>query len=180
MSTWAPTAATAPPRASRVPPSSSGVPIASAYSSAPVDDIPGLGPRPLPADVATAAARFTVAWSSHDVRPGRDVSYADAADRAAEFATPALGAVLRSADARPPRVWRQWVVARAVVSVDIVRVEVPAGAPEPTSQFALARVHFQVITTPSRGVRTVADGQVALELRRGPTGGWLVSAVPNA
>ncbi|MFI1258946.1 hypothetical protein ACH4U6_34940 [Streptomyces netropsis] len=137
--------------------------------------------RGLPQPIAEAAKRFTVAWASHDARPGKDHDYSDAADRAAAEATADFAARLRgkTGSAGAHR-WQQWQTSRARVTANITRITVPDGAPGPTAEVAYARVLYSLTTTPEHGPSTTSPQQVALRLEHGADGRWRAAGMPKA
>ncbi|NUU20919.1 MAG: hypothetical protein HOV68_05295 [Streptomycetaceae bacterium] len=148
--------------------------------SPPAEDDPLAGLAPLPLPVTAVATAFTQAWASHDARPGKDVAYADAAARAAQFADGKLAAWLRTPNERPPLAWTDWIRTQANVTAQVTSVHQPDGAPTPTAQLAQARVFYRVTVSPATGPSTWSDAQVALELRTDSAGAWKVTALPYA
>ncbi|MCX5216196.1 hypothetical protein OG689_44480 [Kitasatospora sp. NBC_00240] len=134
----------------------------------------------LPGPVADTARRFTLAWATHDARPGADTAYQEAARRAAPYTAPDLAAELAASRQGADRVWEQWRAHQTRITAEVTAVTIPDGAPSPTETRALARVHYRLTIAPTDGQPTTTDEQVALELRRGTDGTWRVTALPNA
>jgi hypothetical protein len=173
---------TAPPPADARAPAPDATQSGSASTtkqSPPVVEDPVTGPRALPEPVTSAARRFTIAWIETDARPGGDAAD-DAPKRAAEFAGPGLANQLRTLPDQASRQWQQWSTAQARISAEVLRVTVPDGAPDPTSDAAWARVLFRMTVSPAIGPATTTDEQLALELHRDAAGSWRVTDLPNA
>ncbi|MEU0214109.1 hypothetical protein ABZ281_02935 [Streptomyces sp. NPDC006265] len=131
--------------------------------------------------IQEAARAFTTAWASHDARPGRDASFDDASRRAAAYADGDLAEDLRthtSGNAGRQQ-WLNWRDSQVQVTVTILRVALPDGAPAPTEDSAFARVIYRLAETPAKGAATESEEQVALKLRRGADGSWRVVGLPN-
>ena len=138
-------------------------------------------PVSLPAPIQKVARAFTVAWASHDARPGRDTSYDDASSRAAANAAGDLAADLRARRSGTAAVqqWREWTERRVQVTCSVVQVSLPNGAPAPTRDGGFARVIYRVTEKPAAGPSTESVANVALKLRR-EGGTWRVVGLPDA
>jgi hypothetical protein len=131
-------------------------------------------PTLAPAQAAAATGYVTVA-NTHDARPGGDRTFTDSYRRTRPYVTPELYAIVSADSRRGDYEWAQWLKEKATVTVQVVAVGVPDGAPAPTATTAYARVQFRQVITPTAGsgART-SDGAVNLLLSR--TGDeWLVS-----
>ncbi|OEJ22042.1 hypothetical protein AR457_39775 [Streptomyces agglomeratus] len=137
-------------------------------------------PSPLPAPIQEAARAFTTAWASHDARPGRDTSFDDASRRAAAYADGDLAEELRThtSGSAGGRQWQSWKERQVQVTVTVLRVSLPDGAPAPTEDSGFARVIYKL--TEKAADRPVAESEehVALKLRRGADGNWRVVGLP--
>jgi hypothetical protein len=138
-------------------------------------------PVSLPAPMQKAARDFTIAWASHDARPGRDASYDDASSRAAAYAAGDLAADLRARGSGTAGVqqWRNWTERQVQVTCSVVQVSLPDGAPAPTRDGGFARVIYRVTEKPAAGPSTESVANVALKLRR-EGGTWRVVGLPGA
>ncbi|MEV7004017.1 hypothetical protein AB0N62_41215 [Streptomyces sp. NPDC093982] len=139
-------------------------------------------PSSLPTSVQEAARAFTTAWASHDARPGRDTSFGDASRRAATYASGVLAEDLRThtSGSAGGQQWLSWRDRQVYVTVTVVRVSLPNGAPAPSEESSYARVIYMVTETPAKGaVATESEQHVALKLRRGADGSWRVVELPN-
>jgi hypothetical protein len=138
-------------------------------------------PSSLPAPLQEAARAFTSAWASHDARPGRDTSFDDASRRAATYADGDLAEDLRThtGGSAGRRQWLNWKDRQVQVTVTVLRVSLPDGAPAPSEGSAFARVIYRLTETPATGAATASEEQVALKLRRGADGSWRVMGLPN-
>jgi hypothetical protein len=163
-----------------IPPTATPVTSPTAIASPAAGVPPTQTPLALPEPIAAAARAFTVAWVSHDARPGHDSSFNDAARRAATYASKQLAAQLTTSSPGAARQWDQWTTQQARVTARITKTAVPDGAPAPTSDTAYVRVRYRLTVTPATGRPTTTDQQVALELQRDQAGTWLVTALPNA
>lgn len=139
------------------------------------------GPSSVPAPMDESARAFTLAWASHDARPGRDGSYDDASRRAAVFADADLAEDLRThtSGSAGRRQWRSWQERQVRVTVTLLRVSLPDGAPAPSPDSGLARVIYKVTEAPAHGAPTESEQHVALKLRRGGDGTWRVAGLPH-
>ncbi|MFE0774819.1 hypothetical protein [Streptomyces sp. NPDC058861] len=140
-----------------------------------------LGPRPVSAPVEEAARAFVIAWAGHDARPGRDTSYDDASRRAAVYAAGDLAEALRAhtSGSAARQQWLSWKDRQVQVTVAVLRVSLPDGAPTPSEDSAFARVLYKLSETPAKGPATESEEHVALKLRRGADGSWRVVGLPN-
>ncbi|MEV6583542.1 hypothetical protein AB0M92_35970 [Streptomyces sp. NPDC051582] len=138
-------------------------------------------PSSLPSPLQEAARAFTTAWASHDARPGRDTSFDDASRRAAAYADGDLAEDLRThtGGSAGRRQWLNWKDRQVQVTVTVLRVSLPDGAPAPTEDSAFARVIYRLSETPATGTAVASEEQVALKLRRGADGSWRVVGLPN-
>ncbi|MFE9121515.1 hypothetical protein [Streptomyces sp. NPDC007172] len=138
-------------------------------------------PTPMPAAIQETAKSFTTAWASHDARSGRDASFDDASRRAAAYADGDLAEDLRThtGGSAGAQQWLAWKNRQVQVTVTILRVSLPDGAPTPAEDFGFARVIYKLTETPAQGSATESEEQVALKLRRGAGGAWRVVGVPN-
>ncbi|WP_055534336.1 hypothetical protein [Streptomyces graminilatus] len=138
-------------------------------------------PVSLPAPMQKAARDFTIAWASHDARPGRDTSYDDASSRAAAYTAGDLAADLRArrSGTAAGQQWREWTERRVQVTCSVVQVSLPDGAPAPTRDGGFARVIYRVTEKPTSGPSTESVANVALKLRR-EGGTWRVVGLPDA
>ncbi|MFD7900517.1 hypothetical protein [Streptomyces sp. NPDC059743] len=136
----------------------------------------------LPAPMQKAARDFTIAWASHDARPGRDTSYDDASRRAAAYAASDLAADLRThkSGTAAEQQWLRWTAQRVQVTASVTGVSLPDGAPAPTSSAGLARVAYRVTERPASGPSSVSVQHVALKLHRADDGRWHVTGLPDA
>ncbi|WP_284681893.1 hypothetical protein [Streptomyces sp. CJ_13] len=138
-------------------------------------------PSPLPAPLQEAARAFTTAWASHDARPGRDTSFDDASRRAAAYADGDLAEDLRThtGGSAGRQQWLNWRDRQVQVTVTVLRVSLPDGAPTPSEASGFARVIYKLTETPASGPATESEEHVALKLRRGADGSWRVVGLPN-
>ncbi|MFF6979483.1 hypothetical protein ACFZAV_17430 [Streptomyces sp. NPDC008343] len=138
-------------------------------------------PSSLPAPVQEAARAFTTAWASHDARPGGDTSFDDASRRASAYAAGDLAEDLRThtSGSAGGQQWLSWRDRQVHVTVAVLRVSVPDGAPAPSEESSFARVIYKLTETPAKGHATESEEQVALKLRRGADGSWRVVELPN-
>ncbi|MFI6689294.1 hypothetical protein [Streptomyces sp. NPDC050485] len=139
------------------------------------------GPSPLPTPIQSAANAFTTAWASHDARPGRDTSFDDASRRAAAYTDGVLAEDLRThtSGSAGAQQWLGWKDRQVQVTVAVLRVSLPDGAPAPTEDSGFARVIYKLTETPAKGPATESEQQVALKLRRSADGSWRVVELPN-
>ncbi|MGD1220662.1 hypothetical protein AB9Q10_19785 [Streptomyces krungchingensis] len=128
-----------------------------------------------------AARAFTTAWASHDARPGRDTSFDDASRRAAAFAAGGLAEDLRThtSGSAGGQQWLGWRDRQVRVTVTVLRVSLPDGAPAPSEESSFARVIYKLTETPAKGSATESEEQLALKLRRSADGSWRVVEMPN-
>ncbi|MFF4534035.1 hypothetical protein ACFY1P_32800 [Streptomyces sp. NPDC001407] len=164
-------------RGPAAPKTTASAPVAGpSVSSAPA------APKPLPAPMQEAARAFTVAWASHDARPGHDSSYDEASRRAAAYAADQLADDLRTRTSGTSgrQQWLRWKKGQVQVTASVQRVALPDGAPAPTGDSGFARVHYQVTEQPATGPSVTSEQHVALKLRRGSDGTWRVVGLPNA
>ncbi|MBT1187891.1 hypothetical protein HET69_28870 [Streptomyces sp. CJ_13] len=128
-----------------------------------------------------AARAFTTAWASHDARPGRDTSFDDASRRAAAYADGDLAEDLRThtGGSAGRQQWLNWRDRQVQVTVTVLRVSLPDGAPTPSEASGFARVIYKLTETPASGPATESEEHVALKLRRGADGSWRVVGLPN-
>ncbi|MGW7199011.1 hypothetical protein [Streptomyces chryseus] len=128
-----------------------------------------------------AARAFTVAWAGHDARPGRDSSYEDASRRAAAFADGELAEDLRThaGGIAGGQQWLKWKERQVNVTVTVLRVSVPDGAPAPTEDSGFAQVIYKLTEAPAQGASKESEQHVALELRRVGEGTWRVTGLPH-
>ncbi|MFI2906668.1 hypothetical protein ACG2OD_00135 [Streptomyces sp. PDY-4] len=140
-----------------------------------------LSPRQVPTPVEDAARSFVTAWASHDARPGRDTSYDDASRRAATYAAGDLAEDLRThtSGSAARQQWLSWKDHQVQVTVAVLRVSLPDGAPAPSEDSAFARVIYKLTETPAKGPASQSEEHVALKLRRGADGSWRVAGLPN-
>lgn len=140
---------------------------------------PDLGSVPAPVDEVARA--FTTAWASHDSRPGRDSSFDDASRRAAAYAAGDLAEGLRThtSGSAGTQQWLSWKDRQIQVTVTVLRVSLPDGAPVPSEDSSFARVIYKRKESPAKGPATESEEQVALKLRRGADGSWRVVGLPN-
>ncbi|MCX4792578.1 hypothetical protein OG369_43160 [Streptomyces sp. NBC_01221] len=138
-------------------------------------------PSPVPAPMHEAARAFTIAWAGHDARPGRDSSYDDAARRAAAFADGELAEDLRThtSGSAGRQQWLNWKERQVQVTVTVLRVSLPDGAPAPTQDSGFAQVIYKVTESPAQGAPIESEQHVALKLRRANDGTWRVTGLPN-
>jgi hypothetical protein len=143
---------------------------------------PGPTPRSRPAPVldgkpAAAARDYVTTTNSHDARPGQDRDFLDAYVRARPYVTPQLYAQISAPSRRGDYLWTQWVAQQATVTVEVLRVAVPDGAPVPTATTAYVRVQFRQVVTPHvAGARPAStDGAMSLVVSKNRDGDWLVS-----
>ncbi|MFD6968770.1 hypothetical protein [Streptomyces sp. NPDC059949] len=138
-------------------------------------------PSPVPAPMYEAARAFTIAWAGHDARPGRDTSYDDASRRAAAFADGVLAEDLRthSSGSAGRQQWLTWKERQVQVTVTVLRVSLPDGAPAPTQDSGFAQVIYSVTETPAQGDSSASEQHVVLKLHRGGDGTWRVTGLPN-
>lgn len=138
-------------------------------------------PSQLPAPMQEVARAFTTAWASHDARPGHDTAYGDASRRAAAYADGDLAEDLRTytSGSAGGRQWQNWKDRQVQVTVTVLRVSLPDGAPAPTEDSGFARVIYKVTETPASGAAVESEEQVALKLRRIADGSWRVVGLPN-
>ncbi|WP_435059819.1 hypothetical protein [Streptomyces sp. bgisy060] len=136
--------------------------------------------RPVPTPVEEAAHAFTIAWASHDARPGGDESFDDASRRAAAFADGDLAEDLRThtSGSAGRQQWLSWKDRQVQVTVTVLRVSLPDGAPAPSGDSSFARVIYKLTESPAKGAPTESEEQVALKLRRLPDGSWRVVGLP--
>ncbi|ODA69813.1 hypothetical protein [Streptomyces sp. AVP053U2] len=144
-------------------------------------DVPGPDPASVPAPVDEVARAFTTAWASHDARPGRDSSFDDASRRAAAYAAGDLAEDLRThtSGSAGTQQWLSWKDRQVQVTVTVLRVSLPDGAPAPSEDSSFARVIYKLKESPAKGPVTESEEQVALKLRRGADGSWRVMGLPN-
>ncbi|WP_234315802.1 hypothetical protein [Streptomyces sp. NRRL F-5527] len=142
---------------------------------------PDPDPAPVPAPVDEVARAFTTAWASHDARPGRDSSFDDASRRAAAYAAGDLAEDLRThtSGSAGTQQWLSWKDRQIQVTVTVLRVSLPDGAPAPSEDSSFARVIYKLKESPAKGPATESEEQVALKLRRGADGSWRVVGLPN-
>lgn len=139
-------------------------------------------PTLVPAPIQEAARAFAIAWASHDARPGGDASYDDASRRAAARASDALAEDLRSrtTGSAGRTQWEDWKKRQVLVTVTVLRVSLPDGAPAPTKEVGFARVVYKVTEKPAKRPAVDTEQHVALKLRRGIDGTWRVVGLPHA
>ncbi|WP_240204738.1 hypothetical protein [Streptomyces actuosus] len=144
-------------------------------------DVPDPDPASVPAPVDEVARAFTTAWASHDARPGRDSSFDDASRRAAAYAAGDLAEDLRThtSGSAGTQQWLSWKDRQVQVTVTVLRVSLPDGAPAPSEDSSFARVIYKLKESPAKGPVTESEEQVALKLRRGADGSWRVVGLPN-
>ncbi len=138
-------------------------------------------PSPVPAPMHEAARAFTIAWAGHDARPGRDTSYDDASRRAAAFADGVLAEDLRThtSGSAGGQQWLTWKERQVQVTVKVLRVSLPDGAPALTQDSGFAQVIYNVTETPAQGDPSESEQHVVLKLHRGGDGTWRVTGLPN-
>ncbi|WP_234378562.1 hypothetical protein [Streptomyces sp. H036] len=168
------------PSASAAGNGSGGPHPAGASVGAEPSESPEAEPRPVPTPVEEAARAFTTAWASHDARPGGDASFDDASRRAAAFADGALAEDLRThtSGSAGGQQWLSWKDRQVQVTVTVLRVSLPDGAPAPSEDSSFARVIYKLTESPATGAPTESEEQVALKLRRLPDGSWRVVGLP--
>ncbi|RLU82059.1 hypothetical protein CTZ27_31410 [Streptomyces griseocarneus] len=129
-----------------------------------------------------AARAFTLAWSGHDARPGKDASYGDASRRAAAYTAGELTTELRNraSGTAGAQQWLRWKNGQVQVTAEVLHVTLPDGAPAPTRDSGFARVIYRVTEKPATGPSVTSEQHVALKLRRGDDGTWRVVGLPNA
>ncbi|MFF9458765.1 hypothetical protein [Streptomyces flaveolus] len=144
-------------------------------------DAPDPKPVPAPAPVDEVARAFATAWASHDVRPGRDASFDDASRRAAAYAAEDLAEDLRThtSGSAGRQQWLSWKDRQVRVTVTVLRVSLPDGAPPPSEDSSFARVIYKLTESPAKGPVTESEEHMALKLHRGADGGWRVVGLPN-
>lgn len=146
-------------------------------------DVPDPDPdlEPVPAPVDEVARAFATAWASHDARPGRDSSFDDASRRAAAYAAGDLAEDLRThtSGSAGTQQWLSWKDRQVQVTVTVLRVSLPDGAPSPSEDSSFARVIYKLKESPAKGTATESEEHVALKLRRGADGSWRVVGLPN-
>ncbi|KOU73188.1 hypothetical protein ADK61_24175 [Streptomyces sp. XY66] len=127
------------------------------------------------------ARAFAMAWASHDARPGRDSSFDDASRRAAAYAAGDLAEDLRThtSGSAGTQQWLSWKDRQVQVTVTVLRVSLPDGAPAPSEDSSFARVIYKLKESPDKGPATESEEHVALKLRRGADGSWRVVGLPN-
>lgn len=142
---------------------------------------PDQEPKPVPAPVDEAARAFATAWASHDARPGRDSSFEDASRRAAAYASGDLAEDLRThtSGSAGTQQWLSWKDRQVQVTVTVLRVSLPDGAPASSEDSSFARVIYRLKESPAKGPAAESEGHVALKLRRGADGSWRVVGLPN-
>lgn len=138
-------------------------------------------PSPVPTPMDEAARAFTIAWAGHDARPGRDTSYDAASRRAAAFADGELAEDLRThtSGSAGGQQWLTWKERQVQVTVTVLRVSLPDGAPAPTQDSGFAQVIYNVTETPAQGDSSESEQHVVLKLHRGGDGTWRVTGLPN-
>jgi hypothetical protein len=136
--------------------------------------VPGRPTPKLAAEHVGIATAYVTTANSHDARPGKDRTFTDSYRRTQRYVTPELFTVIGADSRRGDYEWSQWTKEQAVVSVQVVAVGVPDGAPAPTADQAYARVQFRQLIKPSAGAERTTDGAVNLLLSR-TSDGWLVS-----
>jgi hypothetical protein len=141
---------------------------------------PTVRPRPalvLAAEPAAAARAYVIAANSHDARPGKDRGFLDSYVRARPYVTPRLYAVIAAPSRRGDYLWAQWSKAQATVTVEVLKIAVPDGAPVPTPTTAYVRVQFHLRVTQHATGGHVADtvDAVSLVVDKDQHGSWLVS-----
>jgi hypothetical protein len=146
---------------------------------------PAVAVRPEPtlgAAPARVAAGYVRTANSHDARPGRDRGFVDSYVRARPYLTAQLYALVSAPSRRGDYLWAQWTAAEASVSVSVLRVAVPDGAPAPTATSAYIRVLFRQVVTPhvagagtATATATASVDAVSLVATRGSDGTWRVS-----
>ncbi|MEU8544656.1 hypothetical protein AB0C52_32450 [Streptomyces sp. NPDC048717] len=137
-------------------------------------------PRAVPTPVEEAARSFTIAWASHNARPGGDASFDDASRRSAAYADGDLAEDLRThtSGSAGAQQWLSWKDRQVQVTVAVLRVSLPDGAPAPSEDSSFARVIYKLTESPAKGAATESEEQVALKLRRMPDGSWRVVGLP--
>ncbi|MFF2378342.1 hypothetical protein ACFVUW_28530 [Streptomyces xiamenensis] len=175
VSTWTPEAAAGPQ--SSVAPSKGEVTAPEESSQPSVSATPS----PVPAGMQEAARAFTIAWASHDARPGRDTSYDDASRRAASYAAGELAADLltHTSGTAAAQQWLNWMADEVLVSASVLQVSHPAGAPASTPDSGLVRVIYAVTQQPADGPAVESEQHIALELHRSDDGIWRVVGLPH-
>ncbi|GGT28057.1 hypothetical protein GCM10010271_35070 [Streptomyces kurssanovii] len=158
----------------------SASPDPSSPETEPSESVVAAGPSPVAAPMHEVARAFTVAWASHDARPGGDTSYDDASRRAAAFAEREFAEDLRThtSGSAGGRQWLSWSERQVQVTAAVLRVSLPDGAPAPTQDSGFVRVVYKVTETPAQGSPTESEQHVALKLRRGDDGTWRVAGLP--
>ncbi|MFH9820795.1 hypothetical protein [Streptomyces sp. NPDC017230] len=172
---------TAMPSATTGSSSGSADPATASPVAEPTESPAASAPSQLPAPMQEAARAFTNAWASHDARPGHDTTYGDASRRAAAFADGDLAEDLRSytSGSAGGRQWQDWKDRQVQVTVTVLRVSLPDGAPAPTEDSGFARVLYKLTETPASGPAVTSEEHVALKLRRTADGSWRVVGLPN-
>ena len=141
---------------------------------------PTPSPRPQPvlgAKPAAVARDYVTTANSHDARPGKDRAFLDAYARAQPYVTAQLYAQISAPSRRGDYLWTQWVQRQATVTVEVLGVAVPDGAPAPTASTAYVRVQFRQVVTPHvpGAGPTRTDGAMNLVVSKDRAGDWLVS-----
>ncbi|MFD3961531.1 MULTISPECIES: Cif family virulence factor [Streptomyces] len=174
------TSVTTAPSASTAENGSGGPHPSGASDGVEPSESPEAEPRPVPTPVEEAARAFTTAWASHDARPGGDKSFDDASRRAAAFADGDLAEDLRThtSGSAGGQQWLSWKDRQVQVTVTVLRVSLPDGAPAPSEDSSFARVIYKLTESPAKGAPTESEEQVALKLRRLPDGSWRVVGLP--
>ncbi|MFD4612894.1 hypothetical protein ACFWOT_33470 [Streptomyces sp. NPDC058440] len=144
-------------------------------------DVPDPDPVSVSAPVDEVARAFATAWASHDARPGRDSSFDDASRRAAAYAAGDLAEDLRThtSGSAGTQQWLSWKDRQVQVTVTVLRVSLPDGAPAPSEDSSFARVIYKLKESPAKGPATESEEHVTLKLRRGADGSWRVVGLPN-
>lgn len=141
---------------------------------------PTVKPRPEPvlgAGPAAVARAYVLAADSHDARPGKDHGFLDSYVRARPYVSDSLYALIAAPSQRGDYLWATWTKAQATVTVQVLRVAVPDGAPPPTPNTAYVRVQFRQLATPhaaTGGRPTGTDDAVSLVVTKDAHGHWLV------
>jgi hypothetical protein len=144
---------------------------------------PGPTPRPRPEPVldpapAAAAAAYVTTVNTHDARPGKDHGFIDSYVRTRPYVTAPLYARIAAPSRRGDYLWAQWTAAQATVTVAVLRVAVPDGAPVPTAASAHVRIQFRLTITPHAPGATIDPPKldaVSMVVSKGSDGHWLVT-----
>jgi hypothetical protein len=142
---------------------------------------PTVRPRPVPvlgSGPADAARSYVLTADAHDARPGKDHGFLDSYLRARRYVSTSLYALITAPSQRGDYLWAAWTKAQATVTVQVLRVAVPDGAPPPTPNTAYVRVQFRQVVTPhaaTGGRPASTDDAVSLVVTKDGHGHWVVT-----